>query len=186
LREHGACGAPRLPCRPSLRRRAAPSTMSPFAPSASRSVAAARCKRARLPDAHEEVVGNPERGGAPSSRGGRRSQSVDGVYDTDWEDGISNTVHPLATYRPSDATWAAEIWRVAGGVFLVRGARQLAAVVRWLGRSSGSPASTAAAAGVVVRGRERGHKCWSKRRTGIRRGLVLAPVPRGTLTGRAA
>ena len=46
------------------------------APSPSRRVAAARCKRARLPDAHEEMdgsQGSPERGGgAPTSRGGGR------------------------------------------------------------------------------------------------------------------
>jgi len=33
---------------------------------------------------------------------------------------------PLAAYRPSDATSAVEIGRVAGGLFLVRGTRQLA------------------------------------------------------------
>ena len=85
-------------------------------------------------------------------------------------EGVKGVAEGLSALDPPagelGVTWAAEIGRVAGGVFLVRGARQLAAVVRWLGRSSGSPASTAAAAGVVVRGRERGHKCWSKRRTG--------------------
>jgi len=45
------------------------------APSAARSAAtAARYRRVRLPDAHEEVDGSersPERDGAPASRGGR-------------------------------------------------------------------------------------------------------------------
>jgi len=91
FRELGAYTTPAMPAVAAMR---GAQHLVAVATSASSSVAAARCKRARLPDAHEEVVGNPERGGAPSSRGGRRSQSVDGVCDTDWEDGISNTVHP--------------------------------------------------------------------------------------------
>ena len=75
--------------------------------------------------------------------------------------------------------WSRPRWRLP---------RQGRAVVRRLGRSSGflPSAATARPAGWC----ERGHTCSSKRRTGqtcpARRGLVLAPVPRGARTGRAA
>ena len=157
FRELGAYTAPAMPAVAAMR---GAQHLVPVATSASSSVAAARCKRARLPDAHEEVVGNPERGGAPSSRGGRRSQSVDGVCDTDWVDGISNTVRPLATYRPSDATWAAEIvcvnWRLPR--------QERSAACRWAVAAGFGGLGEAASCPLRRRRRpagwcERGHTC---------------------------
>ena len=97
-----------------------------------------------------------------------RSHRVGGVWDTDRVDGIS-----------SDATRAVEIGRlVAGGLFLVRAARKLAvaAVVRWLGRSSGFLASAAPAVGGVVQARPDMFVDMPHRHPAR---LVLAPVPRG-------
>ena len=66
----------------------------------------------RCPSEGEGGEGRPERGGAPASRGMKTrlqfSQSQPRV------DGISNTVHPLGAWQPSDSIWMVPISRIAG------------------------------------------------------------------------
>ena len=68
----------------------------------------------RCPREGEGREGQPERGGAPASRSMKlrlqfsKSEAqprVDGMSNTDRVDGVSDTVHPLGTWQPSDPTW---------------------------------------------------------------------------------
>jgi hypothetical protein len=87
--------------------------------------ASARARRRQGLKEQEHVIRRPEGlASAWASRGARRGRRPgDHTRRTAF---ARPTVHPLTTYRPSDATRAVEIGSVAGGVFLVRGARQLA------------------------------------------------------------